>query len=221
MMILIINLIILIYFLYLSIYKGAVLAYFFIFLSLINIASIYSLIADNKRLKKEIDGHFLKIAGLSQDNFHDGLTGVYNRRYFDITLPKFVKKAIEYNIKFCVLMLDIDHFKKFNDAYGHDTGDKVLKTVASTVKEHTRANQDVLFRYGGEEFVIITMDDLSGAITLAKKINSLEFKGAPEKITLSIGIGSYSAGLSGEDVVKLADDNLYKAKESGRNCFKY
>ena len=62
------------------------------------------------------------------------------------------------------------------------------------------------------------MDDLNGAITLAKKINSLEFKGAPEKITVSIGIGPYKQG---EDVVKSADDNLYKAKESGRNCFKY
>ena len=62
------------------------------------------------------------------------------------------------------------------------------------------------------------MDDLTGAITLAKKINSLEFKGSPEKITISIGISSYKQG---EDVVKLADDNLYKAKEAGRNCFKY
>lgn len=220
-MILIINLITLGYFLYLSIYKGITLAYFFIFLSLINIALIYNLISDNKRLKKEIDGHFLKVAGLTQDNFHDGLTGVYNRRYFDIMLPKFIKKAVEYNIKFSVLMLDIDHFKKFNDAYGHDVGDKVLKIVSSTVKEHIRANQDVLFRYGGEEFVIITMDDLNGAITLAKKINSLEFKGSPERITVSIGIGVYKHGLSGEGVVKLADDNLYKAKESGRNCFKY
>ncbi len=116
------------------------------------------------------------------------------------------------------MIIDIDHFKKFNDTYGHDVGDKVLKIVSSTVKEHIRGNQDILFRYGGEEFVIISMDDLTGAITLAKKINSLEFKGSPEKITISIGIGSYKQG---EDVVKLADDNLYKAKEAGRNCFKY
>ena len=216
-MIWIINLIITGYFLYLSLYEGVAPAYFFLFLGLINIALIYSLIADNKRLKKEIDGHFLKVAGLTQDNYHDGLTGVYNRRYFDLMLPKFIKKAAEYNIKFSVLMLDIDRFKKFNDTYGHDVGDKVLKTVASTIKEHIRSNQDVLFRYGGEEFVIITMDDLTGAITLAKKINSLEFKGSPEKITVSIGISSYKQG----DVVKAADDNLYRAKEAGRNCFKY
>ena len=217
-MIWIINLITIGYFLYLALYAGVTDAYFFLFLSLINIALIYSLISENKRLKKEIDGHFLKMAGLAQDNFHDGLTGVYNRRYFDLTLPKFIKKAAEYNIKFSVLMLDIDHFKKFNDAYGHDVGDKVLKTVANTIKEHIRSNQDVLFRYGGEEFVIITMDDLNGAVTLAKKINSLEFKGSPEKITVSIGVSSYKQG---EDVVKSADGNLYKAKEAGRNCFKY
>ena len=217
-MIWIINLITIGYFLYLALYAGVTDAYFFLFLSLINIALIYNIVAGNKRLKKEIDGHFLKMAGLAQDNFHDGLTGVYNRRYFDLTLPKFIKKAAEYNIKFSVLMLDIDHFKKFNDTYGHDVGDKVLKIVSSTVKEHIRGNQDILFRYGGEEFVIISMDDLTGAITLAKKINSLEFKGSPEKITVSIGISSYKQG---EDVVKLADDNLYKAKEAGRNCFKY
>jgi diguanylate cyclase (GGDEF)-like protein len=217
-MIWIINLVITGYFLYLSLYKGLIYGYFFLFLSLIDIALIYSLTADNKRLKKEIDRHFLKVADLTQDNYHDGLTGVYNRRYFDLMLPKFIKKAAEYNIKFSVLMLDIDHFKKFNDTYGHDVGDKVLKIVSSTVKEHIRGNQDILFRYGGEEFVIISMDDLTGAITLAKKINSLEFKGSPEKITVSIGISSYKQG---EDVVKLADDNLYKAKEAGRNCFKY
>ena len=217
-MIWIINLITIGYFLYLALYAGVTDAYFFLFLSLINIALIYSLISENKRLKKEIDGHFLKMAGLAQDNFHDGLTGVYNRRYFDLTLPKFIKKAAEYNIKFSVLMLDIDHFKKFNDTYGHDVGDKVLKTVANTIKEHIRSNQDVLFRYGGEEFVIITMDDLNGAVTLAKKINALEFKSSPEKITVSIGIGSCKQG---EDVVKTADDNLYRAKEAGRNCFKY
>ena len=217
-MIWIINLITIGYFLYLALYAGVTDAYFFLFLSLINIALIYNIVAGNKRLKKEIDGHFLKMAGLAQDNFHDGLTGVYNRRYFDLTLPKFIKKAAEYNIKFSVLMLDIDHFKKFNDTYGHDVGDKVLKTVANTIKEHIRSNQDVLFRYGGEEFVIITMDDLNGAVTLAKKINALEFKSSPEKITVSIGIGSYKQG---EDVVRAADDNLYGAKAAGRNCFKY
>ena len=217
-MILIINLIIAGYFLYLSIYAGTIIIYIFLFLGLINIVLTYSILSENKRLKKEKDSQFLKVTDLTQDNFNDPLTGVYNRRYFDLVLSKFIKKAAKYNIKFSVLMLDIDHFKKFNDTYGHDVGDKVLKIVSSTVKEHIRGNQDILFRYGGEEFVIISMDDLTGAITLAKKINSLEFKGSPEKITVSIGISSYKQG---EDVVKLADDNLYKAKEAGRNCFKY
>ena len=217
-MILIINLIIAGYFLYLSIYAGTIIIYIFLFLSLVNIVYAYNVLSENKRLKKEKDSQFLKVTDLTQDNFNDPLTGVYNRRYFDLVLSKFIKKAAKYNIKFSVLMLDIDHFKKFNDTYGHDVGDKVLKIVSSTVKEHIRGNQDILFRYGGEEFVIISMDDLTGAITLAKKINSLEFKGSPEKITISIGISSYKQG---EDVVKLADDNLYKAKEAGRNCFKY
>ena len=217
-MILIINFIIAGYFLYLSIYAGTIIIYIFLFLGLVNIVYAYNVLSENKRLKKEKDSQFLKVTDLTQDNFNDPLTGVYNRRYFDLVLSKFIKKAAKYNIKFSVLMLDIDHFKKFNDTYGHDVGDKVLKIVSSTVKEHIRGNQDILFRYGGEEFVIISMDDLTGAITLAKKINSLEFKGSPEKITISIGISSYKQG---EDVVKLADDNLYRAKEAGRNCFKY
>ena len=217
-MILIINFIIAGYFLYLSIYAGTIIIYIFLFLGLVNIVYAYNVLSENKRLKKEKDSQFLKVTDLTQDNFNDPLTGVYNRRYFDLVLSKFIKKAAKYNIKFSVLMLDIDHFKKFNDTYGHDVGDKVLKIVSSTVKEHIRGNQDILFRYGGEEFVIISMDDLTGAITLAKKINSLEFKGSPEKITVSIGISSYKQG---EDVVKLADDNLYRAKEAGRNCFKY
>ena len=158
---------------------------------------------------------------MSQDNLHDALTSLYNRRYFDKALNNVIKKAKEYNISFSVLMLDIDHFKKFNDTYGHDTGDKVLKIVANTVQNNIRGNQDMLFRYGGEEFVIITTDDLTGAIKLAEKINKLEFAGAPEKITVSIGIGCYKQGFSGIGVVRIADNNLYKAKEAGRNCYKW
>lgn len=215
------NLILTIYFIYSIMVSGSITAYPMLFISILNFYFIYSLLSSNKNLKDKINNTYLESAVISKDNFHDALTGIYNRRYFDVTFSKFIKKAEEYNITFSILMIDIDHFKKFNDTYGHKVGDDVLKVVSSTIKKNIRNNQDMFFRYGGEEFIIITTDSLDGAITLAKKINSLEFIPAPEKITVSIGISTRAESKHYEELVKLADDNLYKAKEAGRNCFKY
>ncbi len=101
-MILIINLIIAGYFLYLSIYAGTITIYIFLFLGLVNIVLTYSILSENKRLKKEKDSQFLKVTDLTQDNFNDPLTGVYNRRYFDLVLSKFIKKAAKSKYRFFV-----------------------------------------------------------------------------------------------------------------------
>ncbi len=220
-MILLLNLIIACYLGYLSIYKGDILDYVFLFLSLLNVMLIYPHTVENKKLKKEIKSSFLKMADLSQDSLHDKLTGIYNRRYFDIIIDKLIEKAADFSVKFSVLMIDIDHFKKFNDKYGHDIGDEVLKIVSRTIEKNIRSNSDMLFRYGGEEFIVITAVGLDDAIMLAHKINELDFIGAPEKITVSIGVSNFQQGLSKEDLIKIADNNLYKAKESGRNCCKW
>ena len=172
---------------------------------------------DTKMLKEQADMEFLNASKAGQTSIIDPLTGIYNRRHFDIVFNRIYTSAKNQNTSFSLMIIDIDHFKKFNDTYGHDVGDKVLKTVVNKIRDNIRKNNlDMLFRFGGEEFIILTSDDKDGAIRLAKKINQLEYKDV-EKITISIGVSSYKKGMSKEELLKVADNNLYKAKENGRN----
>jgi diguanylate cyclase len=153
----------------------------------------------------------------------DFLTGVMNRKGFDETLAKSVSSATG---NLCLLMIDIDHFKKFNDKHGHIVGDEVLKFVAKNVRKIVRGN-DSIARIGGEEFaVILPKTPLLGAVTVAENARAsisrlkLERKGKSEKletITVSIGVSQYKQGESLEDFVNRADQALYFAKNSGRN----
>ena len=152
----------------------------------------------------------------------DGLTGIYNRRYFEETLEKELRRAKRFNHPVSLIILDIDYFKKFNDSYGHQTGDQVLKTVAEMTKSNAR-DSDIVARYGGEEFVAILPEtDLDGAMVLAERLRwavenySFVFDGNQLKITISIGV-AYSESIDKITLVKNADAALYKAKESGRN----
>ncbi|MCP4251909.1 MAG: GGDEF domain-containing protein [Candidatus Scalindua sp.] len=153
----------------------------------------------------------------------DFLTGVMNRKGFDESLAKCVSEVTDY---LCVLVLDIDHFKKFNDKHGHIVGDEVLKFVAKNVQKEVRGN-DIMARIGGEEFaVILPKTPLLGAVTVAENVRAaisrlkLERKGKAEKletITVSIGAAQYRQGESLEDLVNRADQALYLAKNTGRN----
>ena len=153
----------------------------------------------------------------------DFLTGVMNRKGFDETLAKSVSSATG---NLCLLMIDIDHFKKFNDKHGHIVGDEVLKFVAKNVRKIVRGN-DSIARIGGEEFaVILPKTPLLGAVTVAENARAsisrlkLERKGKSEKletITVSIGVSQYKQGESLEEFVNRADQALYFAKNSGRN----
>lgn len=153
----------------------------------------------------------------------DFLTGVMNRKGFDESLAKAV---IETTSSLCVLILDIDYFKKFNDKHGHIVGDEVLKFVAKNVQKTVRGN-DILARIGGEEFAIILPNTpLLGAATVAENARAaisrlkLERKGGTEKletITVSIGAAQYRQGEPLETLVNRADKALYFAKNSGRN----
>jgi diguanylate cyclase len=146
-----------------------------------------------------------------------------NRKGFDESLAKSV---IEATSNLCVLILDIDHFKKFNDTHGHIVGDEVLKFVAKNVQKTVRGN-DILARIGGEEFAIILPNTpLLGAVTVAENARAaisrlkLERKGGTEKletITVSIGAAQYRQGEPLETLVNRADKALYFAKNSGRN----
>jgi len=150
--------------------------------------------------------------------FKDALTGLYNRRYFfDIAEKMFLTSKREEK-EISILMCDIDHFKKINDTYGHQTGDIIIKKVASILAQNIRKN-DIAARYGGEEFVILLYDcpikfaNLIGE-KIRKTIESLEIKENNTTIKFTISIGISNKGNSLEDIIKDADKMLYKAKET-------
>ena len=156
----------------------------------------------------------------------DGLTGLFNRRYFDIQVEQIATNAANFQQPFCLIMIDMDHFKKVNDGYGHQAGDEVLKTLSGILQSNVRAS-DVLARYGGEEFVIVLVNTpIDTAQMVAERIRSsvenAEFKISaqpePLKKTLSMGIAEFKIGSeTATQVRERADGALYEAKESGRN----
>lgn len=161
---------------------------------------------------------------LYQQATRDPLTGLSNRNYFRNELKKFVSLSARYNRALSVIMLDIDFFKKINDTYGHDVGDNVLKGVAEILMRHVRTH-DVAARFGGEEFVMLLPEtSLGGAVVVAERIRTavenVDFNssGCRHNVTISIGVAEYLGdGTDVEEVIKKADEALYKAKSSGRN----
>ena len=155
----------------------------------------------------------------------DGLTGVFNRRYFDIHVRQMVDKSKETKKPVCIMMFDVDHFKQVNDTYGHLAGDAVLKTLASVLKSSFRVT-DLIARYGGEEFIVLLNNiDLQNSLQVAEKTRSLiettEFA-IPAQVgsihkTISIGVAEYHQGDTVEEFISKADKALYEAKETGRN----
>ncbi len=153
----------------------------------------------------------------------DPLTKLYNRRFLENSLVNEVKRARRFERPLSVMMIDIDHFKKFNDLYGHQVGDEVLKHVADQIKENIRKDIDIAARYGGEELVVIMPETNSiGATILAERIRSIIEKNNLARdlfeITVSIGIATFPAHeASGSKLIELADRALYQSKETGRN----
>lgn len=158
----------------------------------------------------------------------DGLTGLYNRRYLDVHLEKLIKKNKDASKDLAVLILDIDHFKAVNDTHGHNVGDQVLKVFADRLKNQTRSF-DLVARMGGEEFVVVLTEIHNDrAYFIAERLRqsiagnpvNCSAEGGKLDITTSIGatIVKPDENLSPEDVLKRADECLYQAKESGRNC---
>lgn len=189
------------------------------FIILINTVYILKLCRDKKILMDNIDEEFIRASKANNNSIIDPLTGIYNRRHFDAVLDKIYSEN-NAGGAFSIMIIDIDHFKRFNDTYGHDVGDEVLKTVVNTVRKNIRHNLDMFFRFGGEEFIIITSDDKNGSLKLAEKLNKLEYK-AVERVTISIGVAVYQKGISKTELIKTADNNLYRAKENGRNQVVY
>ena len=168
---------------------------------------------------------FMAIARLAD---LDGLTQIPNRRCFDSYFAEQWQASLENRTSLALMLCDIDHFKDYNDAYGHLAGDDCLKTIAQTLQRSVRRTSDLVARYGGEEFVILLpATDLNGAIHLAEKAQAaiaqlqLPHRQSPvaAHITLSIGLASMVPGpsLSKQSLLTMADEHLYLAKQGGKN----
>ncbi len=158
----------------------------------------------------------------------DGLTGVHNRRFFDERIVAEMGRASRNQTALSVVMIDVDFFKRYNDHYGHQTGDDCLRRVATTLKAHLLRSGDHVARYGGEEFVCLLPDTgFAGAMQLAtairKKIMALQIAHAESSVapyvTVSLGVGSKPENVQADAraLINLADMQLYKAKETGRH----
>jgi len=189
------------------------------------------------------DGDFLKIGAAifkflmgvrtGMESYHeeiykmtivDALTGAHNKRYFLEFLEREIARCARYRRPLSLLMFDIDHFKAINDKHGHLTGDYVLREMSRRLLGRVR-REELLARYGGEEFAAVLPEtDLTGARTFGEQVRRLvsdqpfEYEGDTFPVTVSVGV----ACVEGEDVdvvafIKLADDNLYRAKREGRN----
>jgi diguanylate cyclase (GGDEF)-like protein len=154
----------------------------------------------------------------------DGLTQIFNRRYFVETLEREIGRALRYRRELSLIMFDVDRFKTVNDTHGHLAGDYVLKHLASVIRARIR-REDVLARYGGEEFGIVLPEiDHYNAMQFAEKVRRLieqadfRFEDVVIPVTVSVGVASLKGEV--EDVlefVRAADENLFAAKEAGRN----
>jgi diguanylate cyclase (GGDEF)-like protein len=151
----------------------------------------------------------------------DALTGLCNRRFFDETLVKELERAKRYDTALSMAIVDIDHFKRFNDRYGHARGDQVLETVARVLTARVRS-ADTVARWGGEEFCILMPEtELDGARTVMEDIRaSIEATRLPdvdEALTASVGVAALDPGESPDSLFQRVDEALYAAKENGRN----
>ena len=155
---------------------------------------------------------------------YDALTNVHNRHYFNQELEKEIAKSRRYKIDLSLLMIDIDHFKKVNDTYGHPVGDQVLKTLADICKKVLR-DVDIVVRFGGEEFIVILPStNISGSLLTAERIRraveetEFQYEDISLRCTVSIGVTSYDNNeWNDKDFIKAADIALYEAKKNGRN----
>jgi diguanylate cyclase (GGDEF)-like protein len=163
---------------------------------------------------------------LRQQAIQDPLTGLFNRRYLDETLPRELDRAQRQGAPLCVVMLDIDGFKKFNDSFGHGPGDLLLREFANVLRERLRKS-DISCRYGGDEFVLVMPDSsIADARERVEQIRIL-LKGLQKKhlgtqsldlITISAGIAHMPEhGKTKNELLRAADEALYSAKDAGRD----
>ncbi|WP_139460283.1 sensor domain-containing diguanylate cyclase [Aeromonas veronii] len=158
----------------------------------------------------------------------DPLTGVANRRHFNIELERALAHSQESGAPLALILIDVDYFKRFNDHYGHQAGDVCLREVAQQMMRSVRSEVDLAARYGGEEFVLLLPDaDVQSAVAIAQRLQDglaelqLEHLASEvaKRVTISQGIALLALGESGEQLLERADQALYRAKALGRNQF--
>jgi two-component system, cell cycle response regulator len=185
-----------------------------------NETTIFHRFCSNIALTLEKINLFKEIKALS---IHDGLTGIYNHAYVVRALEEEIERSRRYGSHVSIILLDIDDFKKINDSYGHLAGDYVLRTLAETLKDSLRTI-DIVGRYGGEEFIAV-LPETEGAhgYTVGERFRQqiegkdFMFGGTHINVTISGGVASYSDGMDVNKAIKVADDNLYRAKREGKN----
>ena len=161
-----------------------------------------------------------KIANFANRDF---LTGVYNRRFFYSDVEEYVQVAEETNEPYAFAMIDVDYFKKINDKYGHDGGDRVLKSIAKILNDNTKGS-DIVARFGGEEFCVVLKkinkeEAVKFFVNLRAKVaeNEVTIKKEKVKVTISIGVSFGNGHCEIDDMLEACDSALYTAKENGRN----
>jgi diguanylate cyclase (GGDEF)-like protein len=159
---------------------------------------------------------------MKQLAYVDGLTGMHNRRFFEMRIVEELERAGRFQGRLSVIMVDIDNFKKLNDEFGHLLGDEILRSVSSVLKQQLR-KMDMVCRYGGDEFAILVPETtgdnaLRVAEKLRRQIETHDFPGVPRPVTISCGVADYPThGVTRDEVVAAADSALYTAKQVGRN----
>jgi len=152
----------------------------------------------------------------------DGLTGIFNRRFFELRIIEEIERARRYGTGMAVIMADIDQFKRLNDEFGHVLGDEVLRQASSLFHQQLR-KIDVVCRYGGEEFgILLTQTNADHAMKIAEKLRQMvaswQFPGVPRTVTISAGTAAFPEhGTTRDELVRAADAALYAAKQAGRN----
>lgn len=182
----------------------------------VTVSEVIKLALSNLRLRER----------LHEQANRDTLTGLFNRRYLLDTLPRELHRALRHNAPLCLAMLDIDHFKRFNDTYGHEGGDVLLHELGRVLSENLRKS-DIVCRYGGEEFVIVLRDSsLEEARQHLERIRLLIEGMQIRHGDKLLGTMTVSAGIAGApehastpgELLRMSDYALYAAKQAGRNC---
>ncbi|HYV49599.1 MAG TPA: diguanylate cyclase [Myxococcaceae bacterium] len=174
--------------------------------------------------KQRFDEVLEESARLHRLSVTDGLTSIYNHRYFQDRLREEFRRAQRYDDPLALLLLDLDHFKDINEAHGHEVGDEVLRDLATALRKSVRET-DIVARYGGEEFaILLPKTHLAGALTVAERVwrevGALRLgPGQKLRITASLGVSGYPARsvISADRLLRTADEALYRAKHEGRN----